>query len=44
MPDTLLEGQASQPTTAKRKKPWEKDVAENADSGGGLGGTALGVT
>ncbi|MCJ1450282.1 hypothetical protein MMC28_000612 [Mycoblastus sanguinarius] len=30
VPDTVLEGQASQPTTAKRKKPWEKD-----DAGGG---------
>lgn len=27
VPDTVLEGQASQPTTAKRKKPWEMDDA-----------------
>lgn len=30
VPDTVLEGQASQATTTKRKKPWEKD-----DAGGG---------
>ena len=44
VPDTLLEGQASRPTTAKRKKPWEKDGTENVDSGNGMGSTALGVT
>ena len=27
IPDTLLVGQESSPTTAKRKKPWEKDRA-----------------
>ena len=27
VPDTILEGQASQPSTTKRKKPWEKDNA-----------------
>ena len=27
VPNTVLEGQASQPTTAERKKPWEKDDA-----------------
>ena len=25
VPDTVLEGQASLPTTVKRRKPWEKD-------------------
>ena len=27
VPDTVLEGQASQPMAAKRKKPWEEDDA-----------------
>ena len=27
VPDTVLEGQASLPTTVKRRKPWEKDGA-----------------
>ena len=27
VPDIVLEGQASKPTTVKRKKPWEKDDA-----------------
>lgn len=27
VPDTVLEGQASQPTATNRKKPWEKDDA-----------------
>ena len=27
IPDTVLEGQASLPTTVKRRKPWEKDGA-----------------
>ena len=25
VPDTVLEGQSSQPTTVKRNKPWEED-------------------
>ncbi len=25
IPDTVLAGQGTQPTTSKRKKPWEKD-------------------
>ena len=25
VPDTVLQGRSSQPTTVKRKKPWEKD-------------------
>ncbi|KAI4275343.1 MAG: hypothetical protein LQ337_003288 [Flavoplaca oasis] len=29
IPDTLLIGQESSPTTAKRKKPWEEDRAVN---------------
>ena len=29
IPDTLLVGQESSPATAKRKKPWEKDQAED---------------
>jgi hypothetical protein len=28
IPSTILEGQASNSTSAKRKKPWEKDCAE----------------
>lgn len=44
VPNTLLEGQASQPTTAKRKKPWEKDARENVDNGSGMGSTTLRVT
>jgi len=44
VPDTLLEGQASQATTAKRKKPWEKGTRENVDNGSGMGSTTLGVT
>lgn len=31
VPNTVLEGQASQPTTAKRKKPWEKDDASTGE-------------
>ena len=31
VPDTVLEGQASQPTTAERKKPWEKDAGAGQD-------------
>ena len=30
IPDTILEGQASQVTSAKRKKPWEKDDTGNS--------------
>ena len=32
IPDTVLAGQETKPTTAKRKKPWEK---ANAEAGGG---------
>lgn len=31
VPDTLLSGQETQTTTARRKKPWEKDEAGSAD-------------
>ena len=31
VPDTLLAGQESQPTTAKRKKPWEQGDIGNVD-------------
>ena len=31
IPDTVLEGHASQPTTAKRRKPWEKGGAGAGD-------------
>lgn len=35
VPDTVLEGQASQATKPKRKKPWEKSASgETADNGG----------
>lgn len=27
VPDTLLTGQESQPSTARRKKPWEREVS-----------------
>ena len=40
VPDTLLEGQASQPITAKRKKPWEKDVDEDVRSDTEIGSTS----
>lgn len=33
IPDTVLAGQETQPTTAKRKKPWEKADAD-ADAQG----------
>ena len=39
VPDVLLEGQASHPVSAKRKKPWEKDVPENVCSGSGMDST-----
>ena len=44
VPDIILEGQASQNSTAKRKKPWERNMAEVVDSGGELASTNLGVT
>lgn len=31
VPDTVLEGQASQPNTARRRKPWEKDDARDGE-------------
>ena len=31
VPNVVLEGQASQPTTAKRKKPWEQDDGETEE-------------
>ena len=31
VPDTLLAGQESHPTTAKRKKPWEQSDIGNVD-------------
>lgn len=34
VPDTVLEGQASQPNTARRKKPWEKDDARDGEEAG----------
>jgi len=34
VPDTVLEGQASQPSIAKRKKPWEKDDAGGREEAG----------
>lgn len=36
IPDTVLAGQETQPSTAKRKKPWEK--AETEAMGGVQGG------
>lgn len=32
IPDTILEGQASESQTEKRKKPWEKDSEANTPS------------
>jgi len=29
IPDTVLSGQASQPTANKRRKPWEKDPTDD---------------
>lgn len=38
IPDTVLAGQETQPTTAKRRKPWEKAEPEReADVQGGEG-------
>lgn len=34
VPDTILEGQASQPMTAKRKKPWENDAMRGGEESG----------
>lgn len=31
IPDTVLEGQASESQTQRRKKPWEKDVAAQSE-------------
>ncbi|KAK5702988.1 hypothetical protein LTR97_003934 [Elasticomyces elasticus] len=33
IPDTILEGQASDSRTTRRKKPWEKDTTAAADAG-----------
>ena len=33
IPDTILEGQASESQTQKRKKPWEKDAEAEAEQG-----------
>lgn len=35
IPDTLLTSQASKPVASKRRKPWEKDVSEEAVQGAG---------
>jgi hypothetical protein len=35
IPPTLLTDQASKPTASKRRKPWEKDVPEEAVQGAG---------
>lgn len=32
IPDTVLEGQATASTVPKRRKPWEKDVTEAANT------------
>jgi len=34
VPDTVLEGQASQPNTARRKKPWETGNARDGEEAG----------
>jgi hypothetical protein len=36
IPPTLLTDQASQPSASKRRKPWEKDVSEEAVQGAGF--------
>ncbi len=35
VPDTVLEGQATQATTAKRKKPWERDDVGDGEHSNG---------
>jgi len=40
VPDTLLTGQESQPSTAKRKKPWEREVSGVVGEGNGFGSTS----
>ncbi|KAL9045003.1 MAG: hypothetical protein Q9214_001903 [Letrouitia sp. 1 TL-2023] len=39
IPDTLLTGQESVPTTAKRTKPWEKDLERQAPESTSLDST-----
>lgn len=43
MPDTVLVGQASAPTTVERRKPWEIVEAkkEEVDGGGSVEGVAI---
>lgn len=41
VPDTLLTGQGSQPTTAKRKKPWERGNAGTVGEGDEVGSTSI---
>ena len=41
VPDTVMEGQASQSTTAKRKKPWEKDGAGASEDFSGTTNSSL---
>lgn len=44
VPDTLLTGQGSQPTTVKRKKPWERDKAGIVGEGNEVGSTSIAQT
>jgi len=44
VPDTLLTGQESQPSTAKRKKPWEREVSGVVGEGNGFGSTSTAPT
>ena len=37
VPDTVLEGQASLPTTVKRRKPWEKSTVGASEEYVGTG-------
>lgn len=41
VPDTLLTGQESQPTTVKRKKPWERDDTSIGSVGNEAGSTSI---
>ena len=41
VPDTVLEGQASHATTAKRKKPWERDDLDAGDESVGANDSSV---
>lgn len=43
IPNTILEGQSSQSTTSKRKKPWEKDEPDVAAADTSISGEQVAV-